>query len=148
MKRCFTRLSDDLNQLKKGFLATLCKEHIWLSHFGFSQLLDQRLAMICLAYLLLSSCAACVMNSHADANFNTMNFTESESIIYSNSVAVCDMINTTSFNYYTDGGLLVCNYGGLPIQEDPNATLPSPFSRVGDLWLSGSSAFGGRPRGK
>ena len=38
-------------------------------------------------------------------------------------------MNTSSFNHYTNGGLLACNCGGFPMQEHPKATLPSPLSR-------------------
>ena len=85
--------------------------------------------MIWIVFLSQSSCAVCGMISNADANISTLNSKEVESIVHSSSVAVCDMITTSSFNYSTNGGLLVCNYGGLPIQKDPNATLPSPISR-------------------
>ena len=67
------------------------------------------------------------MISNADANISTLNSKEVESFAHSSSVAACDVINTSSFKDCTNGGLLLCNYGGLPIEEDPNATLPSPF---------------------
>ena len=35
-------------------------------------------------------------------------------ISFTISNAVCNMINSSQFNYYTNGGELVCNYGGLP----------------------------------
>ena len=93
--------------------------------------------MICLAYLLLSSCAARATSTPAEAN-NDLNPTSnhlSTSLAASNlnSTAVCNMINSTSFNQYTNGGMLVCNYGGLPFQEDSmnlmNLTLHRPVSR-------------------
>ena len=76
--------------------------------------------------MLLSYRAASEISSHADVN-NAMISNLAESVL-TNSKSVCDMIHMSTFIDYTNGGTFFCNYGGLPIHNDPmTATLQSPI---------------------